>query len=459
MQASHSKIPLYRGGHWLWKSTFDMLRSPLGFFADTTQKFNADTYFAEFVTGKALLTANPDLLKYVLQTNQKNFPKDKGYDQLALILGKGLVTSRGELWRKQRRIAQPAFYKKSLVNLYDSMKMVAADYLAGLREKDGQVVDISREMMTVTARVVMKSLFSADMKGGLVDIYNCISYAQEYTSGRIFNPLSIPFTYINGKHLKFRRHKRRLDNLLNSLVEERKASSEKQHDFLQMLLDARYEDTGEPMSQRQLLDELVTIFSAGHETSANGLTFILYQLSQSPEVVERLRAEINKVLGEDGWPDYEDIGKLTYTRMVIEEGMRLYPPVWTIGRYARDDDEWQGNTIAKNTVVIFYIYNLHRHPDLWENPEVFDPGRFAPQQIRSRPKMHYLPFGAGPRMCIGNHFAMVEMILLLSTLIREFDFTLADTKPLELQPLITLRSKNGIKMKLDKTTTRIHKPA
>ena len=458
MQATEQPIPVHHG-HWLWKSTFDMLKSPLGFFENTTKAFAADSYYAKFATGQALLTANPELVKHVLQTNQKNYPKDRGYDQLALLLGKGLVTSRGELWRKQRRIAQPAFYKKSLVHLYDSMTEVARDYIAELRTKEGQELDISQEMMKVTARVVMKSLFSAEMKGGLLDIYNCISYAQEYTSGRIFNPFSIPFTYINGKHRKFRRYKRQLDGLLDGLVEERKASGKEQHDFLQMLLDARYEDTGEPMKQRQLLDELVTIFSAGHETSANGLTFILYQLSRSPEVVAQLREEIETVIGHDRLPDYEDIGRLLYTRKVIEEGMRLYPPVWTIGRYARKDDEWRGNPIRKNTVVIFYIYYLHRHPELWEDPDVFDPERFAPDRVKARPKLHYLPFGAGPRMCIGNHFAMAEMILLLPLLIREFDFVLTDPSPLELQPLITLRPKNGLRMKVSAAKAGIRKPA
>ena len=451
MSPSPITIPKYRG-HWFLKSTLDLMKGPLKFYERTSKALQTDTFYADVITGKTIFTANPDLIKYVLQTNQKNYPKDKGYDQLGLLLGKGLVTSRGELWRKQRRIAQPAFYKKSLQSLFEAMREVTDQYLSELKGKEGKVVDISQEMMSVTARIAMKSLFGADMKGDLLEIYNCISYAQAYTTGRIFNPLSIPFTYVNGKHRKFRKHKRVLDDLLGGLITERRKSEVEHHDFLQMLLDARYEDTGEPMEHRQLLDELVTIFSAGHETSANGMAFILYQLAQSPEVVEKLRAEADSIIGEN-MPNFEDISELGYTKQVIEEGMRLFPPVWTVGRYAKETDEWNGHRIEKNMVVVNNIYNLHRHPDLWENPERFDPSRFTPEKVKARPRTHYLPFGAGPRMCIGNHFAMMEMTLLLPLLIRDFNFQLNDPNSLELEPLITLRPKNGIRMRI--ATTKV----
>ncbi len=449
MSALPITIPKHRG-HWLLKSTLEIISGPLKFYEQTSQALQTDTFYADVLTGKAIMTANPDLIKYVLQTNQKNYPKDSGYDQLALLLGKGLVTSRGALWRKQRRIAQPAFYKKSLQNLFEAMREVAEQYLKELESKAGSIVDISQEMMSVTARIAMKSLFGAEMKGNLLEIYNCISYAQAYTTGRIFNPMSIPFTYLNGKHRKFRKHKKVLDDLLGGLITERKKSAAKHHDFLQMLLDARYEDTGQPMEHRQLLDELVTIFSAGHETSANGMSFILYQLAQSPEVVDQLRAEAADIIG-DRLPLFEDISQLQYTKQVIEEGMRLFPPVWTVGRYAKEADEWNGYQIEKNMVVVNYIYNLHRHPALWESPEIFDPTRFTPEKVKARPRTHYLPFGAGPRMCIGNHFAMMEMILLLPLLVRSFDFYLIDDGSLELEPLITLRPKNGIKMRVRAT--------
>ncbi len=438
-------IPTYRG-HWFWKSTFEILKNPIHFYVEKMAEFG-DTFYAQFPLGKLLVTGNPNLIKHVLQTNNKNYPKDKGYEQLALLLGRGLVTSKNPLWRKQRKIAQPAFYKKSLIKLFDAMAIVTQRHLEELDTKRGQELDISREMMAVTAKIAMKALFSKDLEGDLKEIYDCISYSQQYVSGRFLNPFSIPFTHINGKHRKFNKHLAVMDELIYDLIQERKKDKSLRHDFLQMLLDARYEDTGEPMPRDLLRDELVTIFSAGHETSSNGLTWTLYLLSQHPEIVEKIRSEAKKVL-RGGLPTFHDLKNLIYTRQVIEEGMRLFPPVWAVGRYAVQSDEWEGQVIAKDTPIAALIYLLHRNPGLWENPEAFDPERFAPEKVKARPNAHYMPFGAGPRMCIGNHFAMMEMQLLLPVLIQNFDFELVESQQIELEPLVTLRPKYGMKMKV-----------
>jgi cytochrome P450 len=212
-------------------------------------------------------------------------------------------------------------------------------------------------------------------------------------------------------------------------------------------MDARYEDTGEAMPPNLLKDELITIFSAGHETSANALAWTLYLLAKHPDIAQKVKAEAEEVL-QGRMPAFDDLRKLTYARQVIEEGMRLYPPAWGIGRYALEDDQWQDYHIEKGTVMACEIYGLHHHPDLWENPEVFDPERFSPEQVKARPSHHYLPFGAGPRMCIGNHFAMMEMQLLLPLLVRSFNFELLENQSIEMEPLITLRPKNGIQMRL-----------
>ena len=440
-----NSIPIYHG-HWFWKSTFELIKNPIHFHTDRMAEFG-DTFYVRFPFGKLLATANPDLAKYVLQTNNKNYPKDKGYDQLALLLGRGLVTSRPPLWRKQRKIAQPAFYKKSLVKLFDAMVIVTQRYLKELDAKRGRELDVSREMMTVTAKIAMKALFSKDLDGGLKEIYECISYSQQYVSGRFLNPFSIPLTYVNGKHREFKKHLAVMDKLIYGLIEERKATENPHHDFLQMLLDARYEDTGEAMPLDLLRDELVTIFSAGHETSSNGLTWTLYLLSQHPEIVAKLRAEAKAVLDGE-LPTFHHLKDLIYTRQVLEEGMRLFPPVWAVGRYAAQSDEWNGHVIDKNTPVAVLIHLLHRHPDLWEDPEVFDPERFAPDKVKARPNAHYMPFGGGPRMCIGNHFAMMEMQLILSMLIQTFNFELIDNQRIEMEALVTLRPKYGIKMRV-----------
>ena len=438
-------IPIYQG-HWLFKSAFQIQKNPVHFFEEK-RKTLGDTFYAAYPGGKVLITANPELIKQVLQTNQKNYPKDKGYDQLALMLGNGLVTSKGRLWKKQRKIAQPTFHKKNLENLFIAMTEIAQQYLEELSQKKGQTIDISQEMMAVTARIAMKALFSSDIEGGLKEIYHAISYSQEFVSKRAMNPLIIPWTRINGSYRKFSRHRSLMDNLINQLIDNRQKSNEAKPDFLQMLLDARYEDTGEPMPLDLLRDELVTIFSAGHETSANGLSWTLYLLSQHPEILQKLRAEADQVLGKR-MPSFADLKQMPYTKQVIEEGMRIYPPVWGVGRYAREADQWREHDIAPNTIVICQIFSLHRHPELWENPEIFNPDRFETETAKARPSTHYLPFGAGPRMCIGNHFAMMEMQLLLPLIVRHFDFELIKNHPVELEPLITLKPKHGILMKL-----------
>ncbi|MEM7369498.1 MAG: cytochrome P450 [Bacteroidota bacterium] len=448
----HSSLPVYTE-KWPFQNLLEMARHPIR-FSDKVFDSAGDSALVKVPMGYFVMTRDPGFIKHTLQTNQKNYKKDPGYDQLALFLGQGLVTSEGDLWRKQRRIAQPSFYKTQLEELYKDMVKVAESFVEELGTKEGEVIDISQQMMAVTAKIAMKALFSRDMTGGLVEIYEAISFGQEHVISRIMNPLSIPLSYINGKKRKFRKKKQLMDELVTSLIEQRGAGQSQGNDFLQMLMDARYEDTGEPMEQRQLLDELVTIFSAGHETSSNGMTWLFYLLSDHPEVVQRLREEQMRVSGHQ-LPAFSHLRQLTYHRQVIEESMRLYPPVWTLGRQAIAADEWEGNQIKKGMIITCAIFHLHRNPHLWENPERFDPDRFSAEQQKSRPKSHYLPFGAGPRMCIGNHFAMMEMQLLLAAMIHRFDFELIKDQRIDTEPLITLRPRYGMNMRIRKASSRL----
>lgn len=446
MTTTIQEIPTYEG-HWLFKSALELQKNALLFFEEKRQIFGDTFYVTVPGINKVLMTANPDLIKQVLQTNQKNYPKDQTYKQLGLMLGQGLITSKGELWKKQRKIAQPTFHKKNLENLFEVMTGVVQQYLNDLSQKEGQVVDMGQEMMEVTAKIAMQSLFSAHLEGDLKEIYRIISFAQEFVVKRVMNPLNIPLNYVDGSLRKFNREHEKMSDLILQLIAKRQKDSKHYPDFLQMLMDARYEDTGEPMPPNLLRDELITIFSAGHETSANALAWTLYLLAKHPTIAKKVKTEAEEVL-QGRMPAFEDLRKLTYARQVIEEGMRLYPPAWGIGRYALKDDHWQDYHIEKGTIMACEIYGLHHHPDLWENPEVFDPERFSPEQVKARPSHHYLPFGAGPRMCIGNHFAMMEMQLLLPLLVRSFNFELLENQSIEMEPLITLRPKNGIQMRL-----------
>lgn len=446
MNASNLPAPPTHTPKWPWEAVQKMLKRPIG-YPEELIKLHGDSFYLTLPYGKAIWTANPDFIKHVLQTNHKNYEKERGYDVLALLLGRGLVTSRGALWKKQRKIAQPTFYKKSLADLYQAMLTVTDNYIAELETKRGAVLDISREMMAVTAKIAMKALFSKDLEGNLKDIYQSIAYSQEYITNRITNPLATTIGFFTGANRRFKKQVAVMDKLIYGLIEERRNSKTKQADFLQMLMDARYEDTGEPMPEDLLRDELVTIFSAGHETSSNGLTWTLYLLSQHPEIMTRLRAEVHEVLG-DKTPSIEQLKDLVYTKQVIEEGMRLYPPVWIVGRYAKAQDEFMGFDLRPKRIVFCMIYHLHRHEALWEAPNEFRPERFEVAKAKARPSKYYLPFGAGPRMCIGNHFAMMEMQLLLVRLIQQFDFELIPNQRIVLNPRITVGPKYGINMKI-----------
>ncbi|MEL6719563.1 MAG: cytochrome P450, partial [Bacteroidota bacterium] len=388
-----------------------------------------------------------DIIKHVLQANAKNYRKSRAYTQLKLALGNGLVTSEGHFWRRQRKMAQPAFYKTRLEELFVEMSKVTDKYIADLKKQveQKQVIEIDKEMMQVTADIVLRTLFSSDNPNETDATYKMMAEMQEYVIHRVHKPFLIPLQYINGNHQKFVKYRSSFNDRIFQLINERRQMQDRPNDLLSMLLDARDAETGEGMTDEQLRDEAITIFSAGHETSANALAWTLHLLAQHPEFVEKLRAEEAHVL--DGkTPTFDDLRQLQYHQQVIEEGMRLYPPAHALGREAIEEDEIDGVKIPKNGVVFISIFALHRSPKYWKDPLQFNPDRFSPEEKKKRPKLTYLPFGAGARMCIGNHFAMMEMQLLLARLIRHFDFETASDEPIDFIPLITLKPKNAIQL-------------
>ncbi len=439
------EIPTYHGKGW-----FGFASEIIENIAENTQALEEE--YGDFYRVKGLAKPfyaifRPSIIKYVLQTNAKNYKKSIAYDQLKIALGNGLVTSEGDFWRKQRRMAQPAFYKERLVALFDMMAAISTDYVQDLEAKleTNKSLEISQEMMTVTADIALQTLFSANDYGNQEEMYRIMVSVQEYVIKRVNQPFKIPLQYINGNHRQFLREKAVFDDLIYRVIQERRSSKEQRNDLLAMLLDATDVDTGEGMSDEQLRDEAITIFSAGHETSANALSWTLYLLSQQPEIAAKIRAEANEVFG-DKVPSFQDLHRLNYTKQVVEEGMRLYPPAHALGRENLSDDVLDGVPVAKGSVAFINIYALHRSPKYWEEPERFNPDRFAPEQVKARPKLTYMPFGAGARMCIGNHFAMMEMQLLLAMLVQKFNFRLDESHPIETQPLITLKPKHGIKL-------------
>lgn len=391
---------------------------------------------------------HPDLIRDVLVTNQKNFHKSRGLERARRLLGNGLLTSEGEFHIRQRRLAQPAFHRQRIA-VYGAMMTDHADR-ARSRWSDGQTLDMHQEMMRLTLGIVSRTLFDANVDSEAVEISDALT-----TSFESFNFAMLPFSEILEKFplpavRRFNAARARLDRTIYRMIDERRASSVDRGDLLSMLLLATdTEGDGSGMNDLQLRDEALTIFLAGHETTANALTWTWYLLSQHPEVEERLHAELDGALA-GRIPGHEDLAALPYTRMVLAESMRLYPPAWAIGRRALESFEVRGFTVPARSVVLMSQYITHRDPRWFPDPERFDPERWTPEAQAARPKFSYFPFGGGARVCIGEQFAWMEGILLVATLAQQWRMQLVPGHPVEVQPLITLRPAHGMRMTLER---------
>jgi cytochrome P450 len=397
----------------------------------------------------AHMVLHPDDVKHVLQENHANYVKGRGTRRMRLFLGQGLLTSEGELWRRQRRLAQPAFHPKRVAALVDSMVDATNVMLAAWTERASRdaPIDVAAEMMRLTLDVVGRTLFGADLAADADAVYDALTEALSFTVKRLMVPFAIPLSVPIPSNRRFLRARATLDQLVFSVIEARRKSAARGGaDLLAMLMDARDEETGEAMSDTQLRDEVMTLVLAGHETTANALAWTFLLLSREPIVWRALRAEVNEVLG-DRRLTADDLPKLRYTRMVLEESMRLYPPAWMFGRTAIAEDTIRGYRIPPGSIVILSPFYTHRHADVWPNPEGFDPERFAPDAASKRHKYAYLPFGGGPRICIGNGFALVEAQAILATITQRFrvDVTARNVTP---EPIVTLRPKGGVPARL-----------
>lgn len=372
-------------------------------------------------------------------------------------MGQGLLTSEGDFWLRQRRLAQPAFHKEKLISITRDISGIADAYVARWEtyQQQGQTFDVALEMNRLTLEVVTQALFSTSIGDKLDQIHEPITFLNDYGIRAMTNPIIILGQLLTPKPLrKFQRAINQIDAVMYEIIEGRIASGVSHEDLLGMLLESEDADTGEKMNKKQLRDEAITMFMAGHETSANALAWTWYLLTQHPDVRSRLHQEWEQVLGGKT-ATFTDLPRLTFTRMVIQEAMRLYPPAWMVGRRPKEEDVVAGFRIPAQTNILMTIYEIHRHPDWWEEPEAFIPDRFAPEKVNKMHKFQYFPFGGGPRMCIGYHFAMMEMQIILATLGQRFDLELAQAHAPKMEPLITLRPKSGIHMRI----SGIHSPA
>jgi cytochrome P450 len=443
MESIATPIPKSKG-HWLIGDMRALVANPLNYIIAQRPKFG-DMFQADTLMHKVVFAAHPDVAKHLLLDNHKNYYKSFDYEILKLVLGEGLIGSDGEFWRKQRRLAQPAFHKKRIEGMFAAMLEESEKMVARWEsyKGSGKSLELNTEMTAVTVNIVAKTLFGTHVDTSMEAIGKSIALLNGYISARINNPLMPPPWVPTARNLQFKRDRKTLDDIIYKIIADRRQHPSEHDDLLAMLMSATDDEGGEGMTDLQLRDEILTLFLAGHETSATSLTWMLILLSQNPEAMARAKKEATDVLGQ-GRMQMEDLGKLPYLRRVIDEGLRLYPPAWIVGRKALEDDVIHGFAVPKGYNVIVSTYLIHRHPDFWENPDKFDPDRFLPERVN--PEQHkyaYFPFGGGPRMCIGNSFALMEMTILLALILQKFD-PRAGKQTWEMNPMVTLRIKGDV---------------
>lgn len=391
---------------------------------------------------------HPDGVKRILQDNNHNYSKESpALQMLKGLLGNGLFLSEGDFWLRQRRLMQPMFHRQRISGfgeiMVDSAQKVVKSWHPAASA--GRPLDISREMMRLTLDVACRSLFSVDMENEAGAIGRAMDVLLEDVTFRFDHLLYPPYQVPTPRNRRYNAALQTIDRIVYQMIDQRRALSERPNDLLSLLLEARDEQTGQGMSDRQIRDELVTLLVAGHETTANTLTWALYLLSTHPDVERRVSAELEQALA-GRTPGTADLPNLPYTQQVIDETMRLYPPAWITNRLALGADEICGYAIPKGSVVTISPYVTHRLPAFWENPEGFDPERFTPQQVKARPSFAYFPFGGGPRMCIGRGFALVEAPLVLAAISQCCRLDLLPGAEVRKRPLATLRPEGGLPM-------------
>lgn len=411
-------------------------KNPIPFHKDFFEKFG-DTFSLQIGRGKhVILSRDNDVALHILQQHQKNYQKSELQTKfISKYLGRGLLTANGDFWLRQRRLIQPAFHKQKMNQLVQNMQQTIWSELADLPQ--GKAVAVFPVMNQLAFNVVAKSLFQLSAIESKMERLKVIIHdVQEFLIKEIRTPYKAIWYKLSGQVKKHQLMALETDAIIRDIIEQRLKSGSKPNDLLDMLLETRYEDTGQPMDTQQLIDEIKILFIAGHETTANALTFTLHLLGNHPEIQQKMFEELVAI--ETQTQDVvEQLQKMSYTNAVINESMRLYPPAWITDRENIADDALLDYQIRKGTLIGVSFYELHRNPKYWENPERFNPERFLGEQ-KKQSMQYFYPFGAGPRMCIGMGFAMYEMGLALSYLVRKYQIK-SSSPTIPINPLITLK--------------------
>jgi enediyne biosynthesis protein E7 len=393
------------------------------------------------------LAAHPDLVRQVLQERADLYDKEtRSSVRIREMTGLGLLTANGESWRRERRLIQPAFRPAAVAGFVERMTEAAAAMLERWERlaAEGRPLDVASEMMRLTYTIVGRTLFSADVASDADEVEHAMAVMLGHTYGRLERIVAPPSWLPIPGNLRFKRALAAVDRVVYRILSERRRTPTDSHDLLSLLLRERDEETGAGMSDPQLRNETITLLLAGHETTANALAWTFYLLAKHPEEMERLHAEVIK------GTDEADFASLPCTERAFKEAMRLYPPIWAMERRAVAEDELGGFRIPAGSTVVVSPWVTHRHPDLWHEPERFDPGRFSEERTERRQPLAYIPFGAGPRFCVGGHFAMVEGVIILAMVLRRWRLRLVPGHPVVPKPGITLRARDGVQVTLER---------
>jgi cytochrome P450 len=428
-------------------SGWPLMHEPLGFLEKMFRDYG-DVVRTRILNLRIYLIAHPEGIKHVLQDNHRNYRKSFDYKILARLLGQGLVTSEGPLWLKQRRLMQPMFHRQKVAGFGTVMADCTLEMLDRWRRcaQQQESFDVAQEMMRLTLQVVGRALLSMDLTAQADVIGRNMTIANQ-CFGDMGLSAFVPWLPTPG-NARFHKAALALRKIVLDIIAERRRDGRDHGDLLSMLLEVRDEETGEAMNDEQLRDEVLTLILAGHETTATALSWIWYLLSQNPDAEHKLHAELDQVLGGRA-ASIGDLPNLSYTGMVIDEAMRLYPPVWAIGREAIADDEIMGYRVHKGCNLLLSQWLAHHHPAFWENPGRFEPERFMAERAEGRPRYAFFPFGGGPRMCIGNLFALTEAKIVLATVAQKYRLRVLADHPIEPHPLVTLRPRHGVKVALE----------
>ena len=422
------------------------IQNPIPFLNDNIEKYG-DTYTFSLRYSKInILTINPDVIQHILRKNVANYEKPISHsDALGRFIGKGLLLATGEEHTRQRALMAPGFRPKKMGALVDLMDQEIELYFEELDQRiaKNSQINIATEMKAMTFRVMSKAIFSDDMTKDMIeDFAQRFDTLQDFFVKLVRLPALMKWYNLNGKT----KHYEQVANVNNQVLLDIIADRRKRpldDDLLGMLMGCVYEDTQEGMTDKQLQEESLILFVAGHETASNILSWIFYLLHQNPDTITRIKKEEKEILGNRK-PTFGDLMRMEYLNQTIDECLRLYPPSWITDRVALEDDEVEGYKIPKGSRVIPFIYGLHRSEKLWKNPTQFDPLRFSKENRKGRHNFAHMPFGAGPRQCIGRHFAMTEMKMIILKALERYDFKLVKNQKVEILPLVTLRPKNGI---------------